>query len=97
MKRPQSYIIENGIPHCYCSRCAQYHECSEFHRDRRTPNGYAYNCRATCKEYSKNFSNHNETKHENTIEGNNLILKALGYDPNSSIPIHEQFLIKHDL
>lgn len=95
MKRPQGHIIEDGVDKCFCSRCDEYHDCIEFHRDRRTPTGYAYNCIATAKKYGVTQSQ--QTFLRETKEGSDVVLKALGFDPNSTIPVHEQFLIKHDL
>jgi hypothetical protein len=95
MKGPQRHIIVEGLDKCFCSRCDEYHDCIEFHRDRRTPTGWSYNCVATAKKYGVTESQ--QTFLRETKEGSDEVLKALGYDPTSPIPVHQQFLIKHDL
>ena len=93
--RPARYYIDDYGENCYCSRCETYHPCEEHHRDKRTPTGYAYNCKATSKKYGSTQSQ--KTFQAILKKESDEMLVKMGYDPTSSIPVYEQFLIKHDL
>ena len=88
------YKIEDGVELCFCSQHDQFHPCDEFQRS-KAAHGYQYNCRVITKLHGENrgieFSKNQERIQ--AIE----ILKLLGYDTESEIPVHKQFEKKHDL
>jgi hypothetical protein len=95
MKSALSVVIEEGEKKCFCKNCNVFHPCTEHFVNAKTNNGYSYNCKATTKNYyapPQKF-----TQAEIVQKETNRILKSLGYDLSSPIPIHQQFLLKHDL
>lgn len=95
MKRV-NYYIENYVEKCWCRRCEEYHDCIHHEQDPRTPHGYRYFCDATSKR-AHGPGQSKEHVEAITRKYANEILRELGYDPDSTIPVYEQFLIKHDL
>ena len=88
------YKIENGVPHCFCSKHEEFHPCDEFQRS-KGGHGYQYNCREIVKLH--NGPRSNDLARKNEKEQAMEMLTLLGYDTNSEIPIHQQFQIKHQL
>lgn len=86
--------FEDGIDKCWCRRCEVWHDCTQHYINRKSKTGYSYICKAKTKNYYKEP----EVKAEVIVKmESERILKKLGYNLESSIPVHEQFLIKHDL
>jgi len=91
-----NYFIDNYVEMCWCRRCEKYHNCIEHDPDPRTPHGYRYFCQDTAKR------GHGPGQTKDSVELRyrkyaDEILRDMGYDPKASIPVYEQFLIKHDL
>lgn len=89
------YRIVDDIEFCYCVKCKEYHDCTEFGYDTRTPHGYSKTCEKMMKE-RLGFKSHFSQSQFNRKSADEILTK-LGYNLKSTIPVHEQFLIKHDL
>lgn len=88
--------IENGVEMCYCSRHNDYSPCTDHTISRKNPHGYDYCCKKCLyKRRSENKGYYEGTLNEQ--EEVNRLLSNLGYDLNSSLSVHDQFLIKHNL
>ena len=87
----------DGREWCYCSSHDGWLPCSEFGKVKKYTTGYNYRCKECA--LSKIPSKYNPRKTQTFNEENSVreILKIIGYNPDSQIPVHEQFLIKHDL
>ena len=86
--------FEDGLEKCWCRRCEVWHLCDEHYVNRKSKTGYSYICKAKTKNYYKAP----QVNQEDFVRGHTeRILKQLGYNLESSIPVYEQFLIKHDL
>lgn len=94
MRSPNSdrLIKVEGVNLCWCKNHGGYLPCDKFYIRPRTGTGYDYNC-ADCtkiKSYeSRRKNNPVNTEDERTIA--HKILRNLGYDPDSDIPVHKQF------
>lgn len=91
----ERFIIENDVERCYCSFCKEYHDCSEFGINRAIKHGYSNTCKEG-KRKQRNIMPKSEID-EYISNESKRILRECGYVPSSKIPIHEQFLLKHDL
>jgi hypothetical protein len=95
MKRVKNLILEDGVEKCFCHYCEIYHNCTEHFRTTKNKHGYSTRCKDTSKNYYTQPSEF--TRQEIVKRECHIILQKLGYDLNSTIPVYEQFLIKHDL
>lgn len=95
MKQPRRINV-NGVDMCWCKRHEAYIECSKFYY-RYHNNMYEYECKECISERNRLFKLKNKEGKPTEKELKEIFLRACGYDPESKIPIHEQFLIKHDL
>ena len=69
----------------------------EHGRDSRTPHGYRYFCEGS-EQFARIGVGPNKEKMDKlTRQYADELLVGMGYDPSSTIPVYEQFLIKHDL
>jgi len=90
----EQYIVLDGIEYCYCKKCETTHFCAEHFKNKRSSHGYSLNCKSSTKNYYKPPAIPKKQIVEIECK---KILKQLGFDPNSTIPVHEQFLIKHEI
>lgn len=83
----------------WCSNEQEYLVYTEFDFNRKGE--YKQSCRNCCriiyKERNMNYSKGAENRNLYVEEQTKIMLSSLGYDPNSTYSIHEQFLIKHKL
>lgn len=91
------YKVEDGVELCYCSGHNDYLPCTEHTRANHNPHGYDYKCRKCIRERrtSKLYPNDEQRESERILT--NQILKSIGYDPESHLSVHKQFLMKHHL
>lgn len=89
--------IVDGETLCYCSSEGIFKPCDEFNRCKSYEHGFDYRCKKCNKlnVHSVNGSYNSIEKEQRKILNN--FYRQVGYDPESPIPIHEQFLIRHDL
>lgn len=95
-----------------CKICEELLPEDQFHRDRTKPDGMVKKCKTCVKiytdelrmgiklNYEERYARIKEAKQiglsvERQIT--NDLLKSLGYDIDSELSIHEQFMIKHGL
>jgi hypothetical protein len=92
--------LVDGKPLCWCSVHKDYLPCEEFTPSITYYHGYNFRCRSCDLEIRS------EKKRQKILERGpvytereilNNFYREIGYDPESPIPIHEQFLIRHDL
>lgn len=76
----------------FCSREQDYRPINLFQRDRSTTTGFRYICRECL-----GIGNTDERKIFDAKKYSDEILFDLGYDLNSSIPVHKQFHLRHNL
>lgn len=98
-KRPriERLKIVDGVSLCWCAGHKDYLPCKEFAPSISWNNGYNYKC-VVCT--TAKLDERKQKKLEGVIperELLNLFYRQCGYDPESPIPIHEQFLIRHEL
>jgi hypothetical protein len=86
----------DGVTYVWCKNHQEYLECSNFYF-RKKGILYDYMCKACVLEKNKRQRESKSIPKVAEKELSNMLLKACGYDPSSTISIHEQFLIKHDL
>ncbi len=91
------YYIKDNEEICWCRRCETYHNCMQHGRDTRTPHGYRYFCEQSQLFAREGIGPDADKIRELTRKYADELLKEMGYDPSSTIPVYEQFLIKHDL
>lgn len=87
-------ILVDGLKLCFCIGCQTFHPCSEHFKDKKNKTGYSSRCKLNKKKYSRPPK---PSKAEFVNEESEKMLSRLGYDTNSTIPIHQQFIIKHEL
>lgn len=87
-------VFHNGVKMCWCSYEHQYKPCDEF-SPRKEQHGYQYYCRTCAAEISKNGLVPNIPIY--VREGANELLERIGYDLDSNLTIHQQFLQKHKI
>lgn len=95
MKGKARLIEQDGQKKCYCTNCDTFHNCTEHFVTNKNKHGFSHSCKATTKNYYApvpQFTAEQIIKMES-----DRMLKNLGYDLTSPIPVYEQFLIKHDL
>jgi len=88
------YRVEGGIEYCYCKKCDTEHFCAEHFKNKERKHGYSLSCKSSTKNYYKAPAIPKSVIVETESK---KILKQLGFDLNSTIPVHEQFLLKHEL
>lgn len=88
------YKLEDGVEKCWCTRCEVYHPCEEHYTNRKSKTGYSHICKKKTKNYYKAPKENRNTLIKRQSQE---VLKNLGYNLESTIPVYEQFLIKHDL
>jgi len=95
--RVNRYKVEDGEPLCFCSAHNDFLPCSEFNKSTGYQHGFDYRCRACYKLNKLSVNGHQgkQRKEERTLL--NAFYRSAGYDPESPVPIHHQFLIRHDL
>lgn len=95
IEKIERIIINNGVQFCYCTLEETYKPCTEFNTRNSESNGFQYYCKECCKltrsdEYIPRIR-------PNELKLSKLILESIGYNPNSEITIHQQFIKKHSL
>lgn len=91
------FKVEEGEPLCFCSAHNDFLPCNEFIKSKGYVHGYDYRCKA-CQKLNKlsvSVLLDKQRKQERTLL--NEFYRSAGYDPESPVPIHQQFLIRHDL
>lgn len=86
--------IEDGVEWCFCTQHEEFHPCSEFQKS-NGGHGYQYNCRVITKLQNENRGIEFSRDYERVYAME--MLKKLGYDTDSEIPIYKQFEKKHQL
>lgn len=89
------YRVINGVEMCFCKLHQEWLECSNFYYRNRN-SMFEYSCKPCILAKNRN----NKEKREWKLGDKEMatkVLQACGYDPSSTIPVWEQFLIKHDL
>ncbi len=89
--------IIDGVEYCLCSSHGHFLPCTEFSNVNKYYHGYNYRCKDCAKNLTPAQWGSGQKKVENEKMGSQRLLMVLGYDPTSTIPIHQQFLLKHDL
>lgn len=88
---------ELGQKLCYCSAHKDFLPCEHFHKSKTYEHGFDYRC----VDCIRNMRHANQDFKNKLVAKERVLLNAFyrncGYDPESPIPIHEQFLIRHDL
>lgn len=90
--RSDRMIRVEGVNLCWCKMHGGYLPCDKFYLRPRTGTGYDYNCSECTK--TKAYESRNKNKPDNTIDERTAamnLLRSIGYDPDSDIPVHEQF------
>jgi hypothetical protein len=98
MQSPESkrLIKRDGELFCWCVKHNDYFPCEDFYKRDRTSTGYDYNCMTCIKEQAKKSrEKHRAIPKENEKQISDHILTRLGYDTQSDVPVHEQFLKKY--
>jgi hypothetical protein len=81
---------------CWCVSHKEYLPCDQFYIRDRTSTGYDYNCSTCIKEQSKkNRAKKNTIPKVSERELSNNLLTRLGYDLESDLTVHEQFIQKY--
>jgi hypothetical protein len=93
-----------------CCICHEIKDESSFSKDNHSPDGLLKKCKPCLRLYLKDLKDGIKLSDEektnilktarltgviNTKETTNKMLKVMGYEPDSLLSIHEQFLIKH--
>lgn len=91
------YKIEDGIELCFCSSHGEFLPCEEFTKSKTYDHGFEYRCRECYKNKVPSKYGFQQNKRNIEERALNDFLIQCGYDPTSLVPVHEQFLIKHDL
>jgi hypothetical protein len=83
-------VVIDGVEMKQCNGCEQLLDITEFHKNKRNPDGFNYRCKA-CATITKTPQEH--------INSSREVLEAMGYDtdPNNPISVHKQFLMRHNL
>lgn len=87
-------IWEDDVQKCYCSKEEIYRPCSEF-TVTKDNHGFTYYCR-DCLAKMK-LPDYEPEIPIYVRKGADELLQKIGYEINSDIPVHQQFLIKHQL
>jgi len=77
---------------CFCRREQIYKPCEEFQKRISRQGGYYNNCLLCDYEVKSEGASKRDN---NTINETKELLKTIGYNPDSGISIHQQFLKKH--
>jgi hypothetical protein len=85
-------LQDNDSELCFCKREQTYKPCVEFQKRISRQGGYYNNCRQ-CDFDAK--SEGASKRDDNTVIETKELLKCIGYNPDSGISIHQQFLKKH--
>lgn len=96
-KKIERYKIVDGEELCYCSSEGIFRPCNEFLKCSTYYHGYDYRCRLCAKNKQKSLHGQSVDLEKQYRKILNEFYKKCGYDPKSTIPIHEQFLIRHEL
>lgn len=92
-----------------CLGCQIEKQITEFNKRTSNYDGYDHRCRECIKIYIRNLNSRNSTDNvvdyklirENVILQEKLsadcLLKNIGYELESELSVHEQFLIRHNL
>jgi hypothetical protein len=95
-QQSERMIKQEGVSLCWCAMHKEYLPCDQFYIRERTGTGYDYNCMTCIKEQAKRSREKNRSiPKENEKQISDHILTRLGYDTQSDIPVHEQFLKKY--
>ena len=93
-----------------CCICNEFKDESSFSKNNHSPDGLLKKCKPCLRLYLKALKDGIKLSEEektnilksarltgliNIKENTNKMLKVIGYEPNSLLSIHEQFLIKH--
>ncbi len=90
--RSDRHIKVDGKDLCWCTNHQGYFPCDQFYLRPKTGTGYDYNCMDCTKK--KAYESREKRKPDNTIDERTAamnLLRNLGYDTDSEIPIHKQF------
>lgn len=85
-------IVRDGINFCWCSYEKMYKPCNDF-SPRPGQHGFQYYCKDCAAAIKRD-----ELEPEASIyvrQGADLLLSRIGYELNSELTIHQQFLKKH--
>jgi hypothetical protein len=95
-----------------CKICQETLPEDQFHKDRTKPDGYLNRCKPCTRVYMADLKSGIKLTKEERIQRvidaksrdmvgetqmTKYILKEIGYDTESELSVHEQFLIKHGL
>ena len=96
-RKIERHKIEDGVEVCFCSSEGIYKPCEEFTRSKTYEHGYDYRCKECTRTRAHSIYGSFATIEKEQRDILNKFYRQVGYDPQSPIPIHEQFLIRHDL
>lgn len=96
-KKIDRYKVVDGQELCYCSSEGIFRPCNEFNRSKTYEHGFDYRCRECGRNNVHSLYGSFETIEKENRKILDEFYRTCGYDPSSPIPIHEQFLIRHDL
>jgi hypothetical protein len=83
----------DGVKWCHCAKHDGFSPCDEFGKDNHSKHKY----RSSCKICERMYNLNKEIPMGYVEKYSRIMLTSMGYDVKSKIPIHEQFLIKHNL
>jgi hypothetical protein len=90
-------ITVDGVDLCWCKTHISYLPCDKFYIRPRTHTGFDYSCSECTK--TKSYEARNKRKPDNTIDEKTAahnLLRGMGYDPDSEIPVYKQFQLKYN-
>lgn len=95
--RTRQYVIydDNDNELVWCSAEGEYKLSSEFDVSENTEHGYMAYCKICRIAYKEKHKDAGKLRVNDDKIISYKILENLGYDFNSELTIHEQFLIKH--
>ena len=85
------FINDEGVEMCFCSKERTYHPCSRFGRNKHSSTLFQYKCKACIKEERLNKRDDDPYRGpQSEILKSKHLLRLMGYDPDSEIPVHIQ-------
>ena len=104
------FIIKSFLFMKKCRLCQIEKPFEEFNKNKNSIDGHVYKCKTCLKQYTKDLRDGKRmskeekdelmrlgkiTLHETEREMTNQLLRSMGYEPDSLISIHEQFVVRH--
>lgn len=91
------YVDDNGTKWCWCSREQTHKPCDEFSVSRKSKNGYQHICRECMRKSTSYKRREDHYENPKDLEIAHELLRNIGYDTESGVPITKQFHTKYNL